>query len=83
MACMVRAERNSFFPIYLRPLGRLGPLFLPQLPPAGSHPQRSLGKFKHYWLGVWVLVPAAWVQILALPLMSHATLDRFLNLLVA
>lgn len=80
MACAVRAERNSFFPIYLRPLGRLGPLVLPQLPLAGSHPHRSLGRFKHYWLGVWVLVPAGWVQILALPLRSLATLDRSLNL---
>lgn len=90
MACVMRAERNSFFPVYHPfPPSHLCPLppqYSCQLPlggsPPPSTPHRSLGRFKRYWLGVWVLVPAGWVQILALPLISHATLDRLLNLLV-
>lgn len=65
---------------------------LPHLPPfpsitpmpfASQCPcQLLLGGSQLYWLGVWVLVPAGWVQILALPLISHATSASLLNLLV-
>lgn len=49
-------------------------------PVGNSHPLRSLGRFKHTsQLGVWALVPIAWVQILTLPLINHGILDRFLT----
>lgn len=41
-----------------------------------AHIPLGLRNVQAFWLGVWVLMPAAWVQILDLPLISHATLDR-------
>lgn len=84
MACVVRAEKLILPTLTAPPLHHtyiLCLLYIHANPCWRLMTHQVFRKVQVYWLGVWALMPVAWVQILALPLISRTTMDGLLNLM--